>query len=170
MHVLQVQKRLVMGGLVVAAAAAGVNKDRTAAGPLALSAALSAASVALTVLVVQPLNASLAGAVAGKVGDQGEATTRGELRRWAPAPPRIWHASLHPGAPALRRLPRWVGATTVGSAPPPLGCSLLSLNHVSVPHAPPPGRYATLSSTRTALAVLAFGSALCGVLLLGKKK
>ncbi|KAL4436570.1 hypothetical protein ABPG75_003709 [Micractinium tetrahymenae] len=112
----KIQKRFVVGGLVAAAAAAGINKEKEAAVPLALSATLSAASVTLTVFLIRPLNESLeaaAAAPAGKkaAGAEDEAATRGMLRQ-----------------------------------------------------------YVTLSTARTAIATLAFGSALCGVLLLNKKK
>ncbi|PSC68487.1 activating signal cointegrator 1-like isoform B [Micractinium conductrix] len=123
-HSRKVQKKLVVGGLVAAAAAAGLNREKEAVVPLALSAALSAGSVLYTVLLVQPVNAKLKAAAEAAAAAQASPSKKGK------------NAGNNVEQEAATRE------------------ALRS--------------YATLSVGRTVIASLAFGSALCGVLLLKK--
>lgn len=135
-HSRKVQKKLVMGGLVAAAAAAAINSSKEASIPLGLSAALSTASVALTVFLMRPVNDKLAAAseklvAASPAASPGKNKKSSQLQLQAAA-----EAAAEAEAEVRQQL----------------------------------GAYVKLSKARTALSFLAFGSALCGVLLLNKHK
>ena len=118
---------------MAAAAAAGLNREKEAVVPLALSAALSAGSVLYTVLLVQPVNAKLKAAA--------EAA-----------------AAAQAGQTAFRALHHPLQGKNAGNNVEQEAATREALRS-----------YATLSVGRTVIASLAFGSALCGVLLLKKQ-
>ena len=168
----RVTRPLVMLGAAAAAASAATHRDKHAAAPLAVAAASSAVAILISLTLVKRLEADI------------------EVRRWACC---AVHAAL--GTRACSGAPRsYLAPTThptTPRTPPPLTTTTTTPHH-HTPQALPPTnaspskkdtktaaaegqarellqKWARLHSVRAALVGFAFGSTLCGVLLLNKK-